>query len=316
MRINQFPGYYFFKKKTFFLIRFKPQSNILIFADPRGGSTWLTEIIKEITKLPLLWEPLHVRKMPSLQSLNFNYRHYVDENSSESQTKLFFNKLLKGELRDSWLYSQEKNTFNLYKSNAALIKFCRGNLLIPYLTENFVFEKKPIFLIRHPFAVVASQLKQGGWDKVKSRVDLSKISEYPYSIKNLDFLKKINTKEEVLTVQWCLHNKYVIEHSKNNKNWITITYEEMVMQPEETLARILKSWQIKKNLKYINFQKKSFTSINHEEYKKEERLTKWKAQFNEHQINRMLEILNFFEINLYNTSIMPFTLFNAVGDEE
>ena len=117
-------------------------------------------------------------------------------------------------------------------------------------------------------------------------------------------------------MQWCLHNKYVIEHSKNNKNWITITYEEMVMQPKETLARILKSWQIKKDLKYINFQKKSFTSINHEEYKKEERLTKWKTQFNEQQINRMLEILNFFEINLYNTSIMPLTLFNAVGDEE
>tara|TARA_B100001146_G_C16195365_1_gene441374 strand:- start:2084 stop:3034 length:951 start_codon:yes stop_codon:yes gene_type:complete len=316
MKINQFPGYYFLKKKTFFLIRFKPQSNILIFADPRGGSTWLTEIIKEITKLPLLWEPLHVRKMPSLQPLNFSYRQYINETCSESGVNFFFSRLFKGELRDSWLYSQEKNTLKLFKSHAAIIKFCRGNLLLPYLTENFRFKKKPVYLLRHPLAVVASQLKQGGWDKVDSKVDLSKISAYPYDIKNLEFLKKINTKEEVLTVQWCLHNKYVIEHSKNNKNWITITYEEMVMQPEETLARILKSWQIKKDLKYINFQKKSFTSINHEEYKKEERLTKWKTQFNEQQINRMLEILNFFEINLYNTSIMPLTLFNAVGDEE
>ena len=310
MKINRFPGYYFLKKTTFFLIQFKPQSNILIFADPRGGSTWLTEIIKEITKLPLLWEPLHVRKMSSLQPLNFSYRQYINENSSDSEVKLFFNRLFKGELRDSWLYSQEKNTLKLFKSHAALIKFCRGNLLLPYLTENFRFEKKPVYLLRHPLAVVASQLKQGGWNKVDSKVDLSKISAYPYDIKNLEFLKKINTKEEILTVQWCLHNKYVIEHSKNNKNWITITYEEMVMQPEETLDRILKIWQVKRNLEYINFQKKSFTSINRKDYKKEERLTKWRDEFTEQQIEKMLEILIFFEIDLYNYSIMPLTLYN------
>ena len=90
----------------------------------------------------------------------------------------------------------------------------------------------------------------------------------------------------------------------------------MLMQPEETQANILKNWQFKKDLKYINSQKESFTLINPEEYKKEELLTKWKAQFNEQQINRMLEILIFFKINLYNISITPLTLFNAVGDEE
>ncbi len=49
-----------------------PDNNHYVFADPRGGSTWLTEIIQEITQEPVMWEPLHINKKNSpFKKLNF-----------------------------------------------------------------------------------------------------------------------------------------------------------------------------------------------------------------------------------------------------
>src|SRR5690606_852588 len=143
----------------------KPLEHFLIFSDPRGGSTWLMQIVKQVTNKPILWEPLHVKNVPELQKIGFGWRQYIPEQANWTEAKEFFDKLFKGKILNPWIMQQTTKQ-ELLQADQLVVKFCRGNALMPYLTSTYSFKYKPIFMVRHPFAVVASQMKHGGWKNV------------------------------------------------------------------------------------------------------------------------------------------------------
>src|SRR5690606_7146300 len=74
-------------------------SNHLIFAEPRGGSTWLMETIQMITQEPVIWEPLHLgRKNNPFKKLNFEWRQYIPEEMEWEEAKILFSKLFSGKI--------------------------------------------------------------------------------------------------------------------------------------------------------------------------------------------------------------------------
>ena len=305
---NKLPGYYFIKKHVRNKTRFNIKSNILLFSDPRGGSTWFSKCLVTALDKPLIWEPLHVRNVKELKSLNFGWREYVEENSDDPNVKDFFLKLFEGKLTSDWLY-QYTSFKHLYFSNSAIFKICRGNQMIPYLINNFEFQYKPIYLVRHPFAVVASQLKQGGWSNVSPQMNVENIKKDPLKSPHEEFLVSLKTKEEVLTANWCLTNKISLDHKFNNKKWITITYEEFIEDTKFTFERLEKEWNKFLDINKIDFNKNSFTSIDNVA-NSEKQLTKWKSQFSHVQIEKMLKVLNYFKIDLYNKDLFPTKRFN------
>lgn len=306
----ELPGHYKFKRLLLKLIRFRTEENIIIFADPRGGSTWLAEIMKEILKRPILWEPLHVRKVKRLQHLNFSYRQHIPEDASWEEAYSFFEDLFKGKIKSNWLYHRE-SLLNFVINRSVIIKICRGNLLIPYIVKNFNFNKQPIYLVRHPLAVVASQLKQGGWDNTSVQYNFGNYKFNEHYLKHESFLKTLSTKEEVLTATWCLTNQPTLKNPYNNKKWITVTYEEMLLEPKETVVRILNRMGVTKDLNYINFKKKSNTSIQKKTLSDEERLNQWRKDFTKDQITKMDAVLKYFKIEHYSAEeLLPLIKYN------
>lgn len=310
MRLNTLPGYYWFKRKLFNRIKFRPEEHVLIFADPRGGSTWLTQIIAEILNKPVIWEPLHIRKVERLIEINFSYRQYIPEDGSWPEAFLFFEDLFKGKIRSNWIYNREP-IINFATNSSAIIKLCRANLLIPYIIKNFSFRKQPIYLIRHPFAVVASQLKQGGWDKAGSQFQFGEFRYNEHFLKHRDFLKTLKTKEEVLVATWCLTNHYTLINPFNNKKWITITYEELLMEPKITIDRVLKRWGVECDLNKVDFKKKSDTSIQNKMFTNEDRLSQWKTFFSKEQLINMNNVLIYFKIDHYSDGVLPLIKYNV-----
>lgn len=41
--------------------RFQPEQALVIFSDPRGGSTWVSEVVNEVPRPFVYWEPLSPR---------------------------------------------------------------------------------------------------------------------------------------------------------------------------------------------------------------------------------------------------------------
>lgn len=285
-------------------LNFNPETNYLIFSDPRGGSTWLTEIVHKITQAPILWEPLHLNKVKEFKNLGFGWRQYIPEDAEWEEAKKIFDLLLKGKIRNKWIM-QATTAKQLVHADAVLIKFCRGNMLLPYLTNNYQFAYKPVYLIRHPFAVVSSQLKHGGWKHPYKGFGIPKTPFNQIYNQHKPFLASLKTKEEALTATWCITNQVPLNHKKNNIDWITINYETLLLRPEAVLKRVLFEWDIEYNLNNINFKKKSFTTRSGSPISGKEQLAYWKNNLTPEQIDRMEAVLQYFNIKAYTRNPEP-----------
>jgi len=165
---------------------------IVIFGSGRSGTTWIQDAIAKANGLRTIFEPLH----PSVvQGAERFANRYVRSDSPEPELKAFMDPIFSGELRSIWTdYRQRRDRLkpglsSLYRPREArilvsrylgllnsyltrdrnrnrrlIVKFIRANLMLPWLENNYAF--KPLFVVRHPGAVVASQLRMGesNWD--------------------------------------------------------------------------------------------------------------------------------------------------------
>lgn len=287
-----------------YALKFNPATNHLIFSDPRGGSTWLTEILHRITQNPILWEPLNLKKVKEFKDIGFGWRQYIPEDAEWPEANELFDRLFQGKIRNKWIM-QAATGRQLLKADAVLIKFCRGNMLLPYLTNKYDFIYKPIYLIRHPFAVVSSQLKHGGWNHLYGGFNIPNAPYNEIYKQHETFLTSLKTKEEALTATWCITNLVPLTHIKNNIDWITINYESLLVNPEAVLNRILTGWAINYDLSNINFNKKSFTTRSGSPVSGKAQLEYWKENLTIKQIDRMESVLQYFEVEAYTRSPEP-----------
>ena len=83
-------GYYNVISKT---KKFPVNYALLICGDPRGGTTWLAELIKLLPETAMLWEPLAVANVKQFKSLGFQWRQYIPEHESWPEAKALFEDL-------------------------------------------------------------------------------------------------------------------------------------------------------------------------------------------------------------------------------
>ena len=284
--------------------------SVLVCADPRGGSTWLTEMLLTEQRLELIWEPLHLKHNTLFNQLGFCYRQHIPESTVWPEAKEAFTKVFTGINLNLWttLYT---SLHQLIKSERLLVKMCRAGLMLPWLTESFAFERKPIFMIRHPFAVVASQLRHNGWQKLTSTYHIPDSPFNDIYLEHKPFLQNLTTPHEILTATWCLTNSYILNHPKNNINWISLTYEHLLTEPIRQLTRVYERWNMEMPAEIVEkIMLPSKTAIDSSPvHNTDLLLQQWRKYFNEFQIEDMLKILGYFNITLYDKSLLPHSRF-------
>lgn len=282
---------------------FEVNNGFYIFSDPRGGSTWLTEIIKNVPHTAIVWEPLHLKYSNTFDSIGFQWRQFIPENVCWSEARVRFEQLLEGK---DWnvFSSQMTNPLEFFLAKHLIIKFCRANRLLPWFVNQFQPKYKPVYMVRHPFAVVQSQLKQGGWDSPFKKFEIPKSPFVQFEEEHYDFLFSLNSKPELLTAVWCISNKQTIDNDRNGKDWIFLTYEDLFLRPEEMVKHIFDVWGLEVPIS-INYSKVSATSKGTDTKNKLAQLSKWQEAFTSDDIQRMSKVLEHFEIKLYSDTILP-----------
>ena len=292
--------------------RFEHDEVLLIMGDPRGGTTWLAELLQNITNTSLLWEPLWIDREATFRNLGFSHRQYIPVDIENARIKEAFTNLFEGRILNPFL-CQMTNPKELKSASQLIIKFCRANQLLPWLTENFHFKFDPIYLIRHPCAVVASQLKQGGWDHVPPHFDIPENTLYPeFYTKHHAFLMQIDSKVKRLAAIWCLCNQIPLNSENNNKRWVTITYENLYENGESELKKIENRWGIKLPDKcYEKLSTPSKTTVlSSDMYKREvSQLFSWSKNLTAKQIDEIMYVLDYFDIKLYDRDYFPKSIF-------
>jgi len=280
------------------------KKNIFIFSTPRSGSTWLMELLATQPRYKYENEPFDLRIPFIREKLGINDWTEMYNKSSEEKVYQYLEKKCKGKMHSSSPLSQP---FFSPIVNAFVFKIlhCCEDRINEIAAK---FNGEIIFLIRHPIPVSLSR-------KVLPRLNAFIESDY----------KKNLTKEQVIYSQriikegsnieqamlsWCLQN-YVPLKSMN-ENWILLTYEQMVIEPEVVINHLKNRLglshmeRIEKRLSkpsgstnQSNSATKEVLAGNEIEQRKEYLINKWKKEINSHETENLMEMLSVFGLDIY-----------------
>lgn len=294
----------------------KLQPNLSIFASPRGGSTWLAQTLKELTNSTLVWEPLFRHQQYKINFLNpFAYpeiaesklfwNQYIPENAEWKEAEVFFSKLFSKQIVNLKLY-RFNDISKIKNSNFFLFKFCFGNNLLPWLTNHYQIQ--PTLLLRHPCAVVASQLNYGAWNwhkqNFKFNYEMIKFNEFyaPYR----EILDSISCVEERLAANWAMTVLTPIKNKKNDIDWVTIAYEDLLINPDKALKKIKNRYNLEWDDRKLNniINKQSFTKSSFNKNSKNN-LNAWQTHLSIHQIDTIIRFIERLGVDFYSTNLEP-----------
>ncbi len=269
---------------------------IIITGSPRSGTTWLVELYQKYLDPFYIHEPLFKGRTQQWDQLNLGWEQFFPDDFQNETIKKVMKDLLSGVILNPALVQHNKLKQSDRKQ-FLMTKFVRGNLLLPWLTASFPFVIKPVYVIRHPCAVISSMLKHEAWNyrhqisfPLKWKPEQTLFSNRFHSI--VTALPALHTVEELFALQWCL-NAYPVYHSRNNQDWHSVAYEDLIQSDTETLRKIGLS-----SLPEEAFNKASFSALDHNQ-NVHKQISKWKQALTHEQIERIFRIIRVFNIKLY-----------------
>ena len=212
----------------------------------RSGTTLLWRILAADHDFSIYFcEPLHPDLPNQIETFG-HYRFYKQVPEAMEKWSPYFHskrlRLLKGES-----YPELQTYLSHLIKKGALIKFCRMNLRLSWFQERFT-NSYIINIIRDPRAVCYSYLKNNqrpidqhdldwtGWYGVEYFGLYGQMDSFASYLKALDqeppYMKimalwKINVEQSIRDLE-----------DSGIKNWINITYEELVNAPERIIKKI------------------------------------------------------------------------------
>ncbi|RLF83562.1 sulfotransferase [Thermococci archaeon] len=290
---------------------------ILIFGTPRGGTTWVMEILETLPEYKSIFEPFHKDWFPEVQKLKINpYRPYVYFEDLNPALKEYLTKVFKGEIvsKSPRYRLTLENIYKRILAKKAVVKFVRANRLLPWIANNFNV-KGMFFVIRHPCATIASQLETGirghfmpKNTPIPKEIVLSSISEIRELRDNEELINKIKTiktQAEILAAIWSIDN-YLPLYYQRKFEWYTLVYESLVANPEKEIESMFSyiNEEVPEKV-YSKIRKPSTTTHDPRYLGTTKQLIKWKKKLSERQVKNILKVVHWFGLDFYTEDPEP-----------
>ena len=191
--------------------RYNISDTIVICGCPRSGTTWLAEILASIPGYGVINEPLQINWFPEAECAGFSSeRTYKRADEDWPEGEWYLRSIFAGNF-DRPLVGSTGGKGRLLSAlghlpNKKIIaKFVRANRLLPWMALRFPV-KAFVLIIRHPCAVVASQMKSGiHGNLLPNDNDLTAAGVYREAVKigylgsqALRRIQNVKTEEELL----------------------------------------------------------------------------------------------------------------------
>lgn len=225
----------------------RTQKRIFVTGAPRSGTTFVGKILSIPKEASNLHEPFNPRcGMPEIdqQYLYLNQSSPDDSPYRQAIVNLFDDSftLKTGQFKEdarwrsllkSFIGSASAWSVRLAKlkpwHTTWIIKDPIGCLLTEFLASNY--DIKPVILIRHPAAVVAS-VKRMNWtmnlDPLRAQSDL--IDDHFAGDEMISRYKDASGIEGSAAL-WTALNTVILRQAKRNPSWMVVTHEELCQQP-------------------------------------------------------------------------------------
>ena len=222
----------------------RAERSLQIFSSPRGGSTWLMSLLSKLPGVAGVWEPLHDSKgvVPERWGARPHRKALTDGD------KALLKDILAGNRLNAWTCSRTPLS-DAIQSDQLLVKYVRGNSLLPLVLDEWNLKHKPVLLMRHPLDVVTSQVKAFG--ARPADLDLERdYAEHVLLHKHWGRVKEISDPLERQLHLWCLLNAPLWEAYAQSGDVIAVHYHDLILDPEYRLKDILNelAWQPQRSL--------------------------------------------------------------------
>jgi len=217
------------------------KQNICIFSNRRSGSTLLMQMIYSQPGIKSVDQPLDPwRYNPYNKIFRGIYENKIflkDRNHLNRLEKYFTDVVFRGKLKGYSQWNYFDNNYKLF-SDRLVVKILNALPFLDWFEENF--DIRIIYLVRHPIPTSLSIIRRNWGNFVEY------LLHNPYIINKYLNEKKLNysfqilengTNLEKFVLEWCLHNLYPLS-VYNDRNWLTITYEELLLRPIEMVDLI------------------------------------------------------------------------------
>jgi hypothetical protein len=261
----------------------------------------------------LIWEPVSLGSNPEARRYGFYPDTYLPSGANDPSKEAYLHSIVSGaNLSTNILSHRHFSLVRLLACRGWLIKLVRGNLLLPWLLDRYPV--KGILLIRHPCAVVSSQL-QWAWKAVKEghwRADVKQgVWRFPPSLSaNYPHLSEvyrtIETLEEYMAFDWALQTYIPLSQPKPHP-WYLTTYEGLVRegtQEVDNIFQYLKHRVPQEAYRCLNTQS---ATVHPDSYfaHKGDPLAGWRFRLDAHQVRKILHIVHRVGIDFYDEALLP-----------
>jgi hypothetical protein len=302
--------------------RFNIKDTLFVAGCPRSGTSWIMEVLNTLPDYIYSFEPSNPFFIPEAAGVGFTSRIYRSQLQEWPEGYQYLSEVFSGRhLNSSFIYTPQPSLIERrFFARKLLVKSVRLNRILPWINHNFHL-RKTFFIIRHPCAVIASQIKTGftGYHTLQPPYldcfptrkqvlqEASEIDIIEHEI--VRKIQKISTIEERLAVVWCLDNYIPLVYPFPHP-WYSIIYEQFTQHPENELWKLLKSIGIHEMPQAALKRLKKPSTLALREKKKiiSERtlqLSKWKKYLSEEQIERILHIVSIFNLEFYTKNSEP-----------
>ncbi len=291
---------------------------MILACHPRGGSTWLSEIMLHLQNSVLIDEPLwrgHYQsvnymptakegKLKSLSKLGFYFDQPIPCEAKWDEAREILEKTMKGEYWHYDLYNKN-NILSRKKADIYITKFCYAHLMLPWIHQQF--NLKSIVMHRHPCAVIASQLQHAAFQKIVKN-PAGALPHFRYNDlyeRYQPIWKKLDNPESFLAAIWAIKTKYITEQPPPQMDCLTLYYEDLIVDFANQIEKINLHFQIKLPESIYQQKEKPNTSTQTQALNGEQQLVKWKSILSNRQINSIMWVVDAFDVPIYGPELMP-----------
>jgi hypothetical protein len=284
------------------------ENNIFLFATPRGGSTWMMEILTSQKGMKYFDEPFNIRRENVLRCGRFiRWEDLMPDAGNDAAIVEYIDDLSKN--RIGVMNPAPFRKHYRIKTNRIVFKIHEiGHLINTIETE---CSGDILFLLRHP---IPTSLSRKVFPRMELLLDSKVYKEKYIAPHQMLEAKKIAAKGSHVqrgALAWCIENLVPLKYSITD-NWLVVTYEELLLNTTKMCQKIADCFNLSDinrmlataDQPSVNIQmsgKKTHEILEDEdiERRRKRMVTKWQDQVSETEQKQCFEVMNLFELDTY-----------------
>jgi hypothetical protein len=205
--------------------------SIFLAGTERSGTTWMSDVINYRNEYRYIFEPFWPDKVSVCH--RFLEQQYLQPTDDTPYFLKAASTILSGRVRNKWTDKYHRR----FLADKRVIKDVRANLILKWIHDHFP-EMPIIFMIRHPGAVVTSQLRRKHWNPDLTEEFLSQetlVTDFLSPFR--EAIAGAEDRFDKLVFRWCIQNYVPLKQFQPGEIHL-IFYENFCIEPEAEVDRL------------------------------------------------------------------------------